>query len=172
MDTSAVNVNVTVDDFDSVLSYPNQSDWQTPDPSSLSFNASGSPWLMGTFHKTDVVGASLSFNFTGMSALLFSKIFANRFSTDAYTGPAIFIYGYAGPSYGWHEVQIDSTSSISSAYAANNASTPYLLFGTNNLTYGFHELVLRNLGAKNGDGSGNELLFDFLQTTVQLGPAG
>jgi hypothetical protein len=66
MDTSAANVNVTVDDFDSVLSYPDQSIWQTPDPSSTSFTANGSPWLMGTYHKTDVVGASVSFNFTGM----------------------------------------------------------------------------------------------------------
>lgn len=66
MDSSAVNINVTVDDFDSILSYPDQSVWQTPDPSSSSFNASASPWLMGTFHKTEAVGASVDFNFTGM----------------------------------------------------------------------------------------------------------
>jgi hypothetical protein len=66
MDKSAVNVNVTIDDFDSVLSYPIQADWTTPDPSSSSFNASATPWWMGTFHKTDVVNASVSFNFTGM----------------------------------------------------------------------------------------------------------
>lgn len=65
MDTSAVNVNVTVDDFDSVVSYPDQSVWQTPDPSSSTFTAVGSPWWMGTYHKTDVVDASFSFNFTG-----------------------------------------------------------------------------------------------------------
>ena len=59
-----------------------------------------------------------------------------------------------------------------SAYAASNASTPHLLFGASNLTYGFHELLLRNLGAKSGDAGGNELLFDFIQTTVQLAPAG
>jgi len=151
MDASAVNVNVTVDDFDSVLSYPDKSQWQTPDPSSTSFNASGSPWLRGTYHQTDVVGASVSFNFTG---------------------PAVFIYGYGGPSYGSYQVQIDSTSSVLSAYASSNASTPYLLFGANNLTYGFHELVLRNLGAKNNDKGGNQLLFDFLQTTAQLAPEG
>lgn len=69
MDNSAVNVNVTVDDFDSVLSYPDQSVWQTPDPSSPSFNASATPWWMGTFHKTEVVGASVNFNFTGMSRM-------------------------------------------------------------------------------------------------------
>lgn len=67
MDSSAVNVNLTVDDFDSVLSYADQSVWQTPDPSSSTFNPSGSPWLMGTYHTTDVVNASLSFNFTGAS---------------------------------------------------------------------------------------------------------
>lgn len=65
MDPTAVNVNVTVDDFDSILSYADQSVWQTPDPSSPTFNATNSPWLMGTFHETDTVGASLSINFTG-----------------------------------------------------------------------------------------------------------
>ena len=92
--------------------------------------------------------------------------------TYVFTGPAVFIYGYAGPSFGSYEVQIDSTSTVLTAYAANNASTPYLLFGANNLTYAFHQLVLRNLGAKNGDAGGNEMLFDFIQTTVQLAPAG
>jgi hypothetical protein len=67
MDASAVNVNVTVDDFDSVISYADQSVWQTPDPSSPSFSASGSSWLMGTYHTTDVLNASFAFNFTGMS---------------------------------------------------------------------------------------------------------
>lgn len=106
---------------------------------------------MGTYHKTDVVGASVTFNFTG---------------------PAVFLYGQTGPSYGSYEVQLDSSSSVSSAYSANNASTPYLLFGTSNLAYGVHTLLLRNLGAQSGDADGNELLFDFIRTTVQLGPAG
>jgi hypothetical protein len=29
-----------------------------------------------------------------------------------------------------------------------------------------------NLGAQNGDNGGNQLLFDYLETTVQLAPAG
>jgi hypothetical protein len=66
MDASAVNANVTVDDFDSVISYADQAAWETPDPSSSSFNASGSQWLMGTYHSTSVANATLSFNFTGM----------------------------------------------------------------------------------------------------------
>ncbi|KAG6844168.1 hypothetical protein H0H87_009287 [Tephrocybe sp. NHM501043] len=151
MDISAVNVNVTVDDFDSVLSYADQSQWQTPDPSSSTFNASATPWLMGTYHKTDTVGASVTFNFTG---------------------PAIFIYGHTGPSYGSYEVQLDSAVSTQSAYAANNASGPSLLYGASNLAYAPHTLTLRNVGAKNGDAGGNTLFFDYLQTTVQLAPAG
>ncbi|KAG6896780.1 hypothetical protein C0992_006130 [Termitomyces sp. T32_za158] len=133
MDFTAVNLNITVDDFDSVLSYPDQSAWQTPDPSSPSFSASATPWWMG---------------------------------------PAIFIYGSSGPPYGSYEVEIDSTVSTLSAYAANNSSGPTLLYGASNLTYAAHTLTLRNVGAKNGDAGGNTLLFDYLQTTVQLAPAG
>ncbi|KAF8064396.1 hypothetical protein FPV67DRAFT_1504838 [Lyophyllum atratum] len=151
MDTSAVNTNVTVDDFDSVLSYPDQSLWQTPDPSSPSFDPSKTPWWMGTYHKTDAIGASVTFNFTG---------------------PALYIYGHSGPSYGSYEVQIDGTTTTSSAYAPTNASGPSLLYAATNLTYAPHTLTLLNLGAKEGDKGGNALFFDYLQTTVQLAPAG
>ncbi|KAF8983296.1 hypothetical protein BDQ17DRAFT_741085 [Cyathus striatus] len=151
MDPSAVNTNVTVDDFDSVLSYADQSDWETPDPSSPSFNDTNSPWLMGTYHKTEIVGAELSFNFTG---------------------PAIYVYGHAGPSYGSYSVQIDSFSANFSSYTPNNASTPHLLYGANNLTYGSHNLVLRNLGTNKGETGGNTFLFDYLQATIQVAPAG
>ncbi|KAG6898996.1 hypothetical protein C0993_001919 [Termitomyces sp. T159_Od127] len=157
MDFSAVNLNITVDDFDSVLSYTNQSAWQTPDPSSPSFDASATPWWMGTYHKTDLVGASVTFNFTGERVV---------------QGPAIFIYGYSGPSYGSYEIEIDSTVSTLSAYATSNSSGSTLLYGTNNLTYAFHTLTLRNVGAKNEDVGGNTFLFDYLQTTIQLAPAG
>ncbi|KAF5366706.1 hypothetical protein D9758_006444 [Tetrapyrgos nigripes] len=151
MDNSAQNFNVSVDDFDSVLSYPDQSLWTTPDPSSSSFNAAGSPWLMGTFHKTETVNASVSFNFTG---------------------PAVFVYGQSGPDYGSYEVQLDSSTVTRSAYSSSNGSTPHLLYEASNLTYGAHQLTLRNLGAQDGDAGGNAFLFDFLRFTVQLAPAG
>jgi hypothetical protein len=169
MDASAVNVNVTVDDFDSVISYADQSVWQTPDPSSPSFNASGSSWLMGTYHTTDVLNASFAFNFTGTSRLHGLTGIPMYFHL---LGPAIYIYGYAGPSYGSYEVQIDTSSSILSAYSSSNTSTPHLLYGANNLTYGPHELAIRNLGKRGEDAGGNNFLFDFLQTTVQMAPAG
>ncbi|KAJ3837274.1 hypothetical protein F5878DRAFT_622882 [Lentinula raphanica] len=153
MDLSAVNFNVTVDDFDSVLAYGDQSLWTTPDPSSSDYHPESSPWLLGTFHQTDTVNASVSFNFTG---------------------PALYIYGYSGPEYGSYEVQLDSVSTTASAYSTSNGSTPHLLYGISNLTYGEHELTLRNLGSvsSNGDGGGSSLLLDFLRFTVQLAPSG
>ncbi|KAE9391128.1 hypothetical protein BT96DRAFT_925449 [Gymnopus androsaceus JB14] len=152
MDSSAVNINVTVDDFDSVLSYADQSVWTTPDPSSSDYNPENSEWLLGTFHKTDTVNATISFNFTG---------------------PALYIFGFSGPEYGSYQVQLDSSSTIASAYSSSNGSTPFLLYGANNLTYGPHELTLKNLGAVSnmGDEGGNSFLFDFLRFTVQLAPS-
>ncbi|KAF5363126.1 hypothetical protein D9757_007965 [Collybiopsis confluens] len=149
MDSSAVNINITVDDFDSVLAYADQSVWTTPDPSSADYHPSSSQWLLGTYHKTDTVNATN-------------------------TGPALYIYGFSGPDYGSYEVQLDGISTKASAFSSNNASTPHLLYGTNNLTYSVHELTLRNLGAVsgNGDGGGNSLLFDFLEFSVQLAPGG
>ncbi|KAJ7480584.1 hypothetical protein FB451DRAFT_1085772 [Mycena latifolia] len=151
MDASAVNANVTVDDFDSVVLYADQAAWETPDPSSSTFDAKTSEWLMGTYHNTSVVGASLSFNFTG---------------------PAIYVFGAGGPAYGSFEVGLDGTTTQASAYAASNASAPYLLYGARNLTYAVHTLSLRNLGRQGSDAGGSAFLFDFLRTTVQLAPAG
>ncbi len=66
MDASAVNVNVSVDDFDSILSYsPDQAPWVTPDPFSADVNLETTPWWLGTYHRTEQVDASISLNFTG-----------------------------------------------------------------------------------------------------------
>ncbi|KAJ6584328.1 hypothetical protein B0H19DRAFT_1104723 [Mycena capillaripes] len=151
MDASAVNANFTVDDFDSVVSYADQAAWETPDPSSSSFNASTSQWLMGTYHSTTVANATVSFKFTG---------------------PAIYVFGASGPAYGSYEVLLDGTSTTKSAYAASNASAPYLLYSADSLSYAAHTLTLRNLGKQGTDAGGGAFLFDFLRATVQLAPAG
>ncbi|KAJ7786707.1 hypothetical protein B0H14DRAFT_2957842 [Mycena olivaceomarginata] len=151
MDASAVNANVTVDDFDSVVSYAEQAAWETPDPSSSSFSANGSQWLMGTYHSTTVTNATISFNFTG---------------------PAVYAFGASGPDYGSYEVLVDGKSTTKSAYAASNASAPYLLYSADSLTYSPHTLTLRNLGKQGTDAGGGAFLFDFLRATVQLAPAG
>ncbi|KAJ3875538.1 hypothetical protein F5051DRAFT_462013 [Lentinula edodes] len=129
-----------------------ESVWTTPDPSSSDYLPEHSPWLLGTFHKSDTVNASINFNFTG---------------------PALYAYGVSGPEYGSYEFLLDS-SVTASAYSSSNGSTPHFLYGTSNLSYGEREITLRNLGAisSNGDGGGSSLLFDFLRFTVQLAPAG
>ncbi|KAK7696438.1 hypothetical protein QCA50_001095 [Cerrena zonata] len=151
MDASAVNINVTVDDFDAIVNYADQSQWFTPDPSSADFDAKASPWWMGTFHKTESIGASFSFNFTG---------------------PAIYIYGQKGPDYGSFSVELDSNSQTLSAYATENGTAPVALFSTNSLSYSNHQLTIKNLGKQGQDGGGNAFMFDSLQNTVQVAPAG
>lgn len=137
----------------------------TPDPSSPSFDAANSQWLMETYHTTQTVNAMVRFNFTGTCRFHPIRVFIPTFSS-VIPGPAIFIYGYSGPDYGSYEVDVDSSSSTFSAYASSNGSTPHLLYGANHLTYSDHQLTLRNLGARSGDGDGNMLLFDFLRFTV------
>jgi len=65
MDASAVNWNVTIDDFDSLLTYNDQAVWETPDPSAAGFDPSTSPWLRGTYHQTKSKGTFVSLNITG-----------------------------------------------------------------------------------------------------------
>lgn len=67
MDPGAVNQNITIDDFDSVVTYADQSQWYTPNPQdSLPFNQSSTPWRAGTYHLTSTPNASFTFNFDGM----------------------------------------------------------------------------------------------------------
>ncbi|KAF9012781.1 hypothetical protein BDZ89DRAFT_1023937 [Hymenopellis radicata] len=152
MDASALNVNVSVDDFDSILSYsPDQAPWVTPDPFSADVNLETTPWWLGTYHRTEQIDASISLNFTG---------------------PAIYVYGMAGPEYGSFEVGIDDNKTTLSAYAAENGTAPHLLYSTDKLAYTNHTLTLKNLGKLDGDKGGNAFLFDFLYMTVQMAPAG
>lgn len=68
MDPSAVNWNVTIDDFDSILTYEDPGVWTTPDPSASDYSTAG-PWLRGTYHQTDSKGASVALNITGQSVM-------------------------------------------------------------------------------------------------------
>jgi hypothetical protein len=61
------NLNVTIDDFDSVIQYDVPTDWQTPDPSNKQSAATAEAFAFGTFHTTTVPNASFSLNFTGDS---------------------------------------------------------------------------------------------------------
>ncbi|KAG8984073.1 hypothetical protein FRB93_006802 [Tulasnella sp. JGI-2019a] len=154
MDPTAVNTNVTIDDWDSILNYANPADWQTPDPQSppLATVLPTTPWLDGTYHQTGVVNASITLDFQG---------------------PAIYVFGASGPTYGSYAVSIDGVETTYSAYATSNATTPHLLYGNGALAYSSHTLQLRNLGAAQASDQGaSAFLLDFILATVQLGPAG
>lgn len=88
------------------------------------------------------------------------------------TGPAIYVYGHNGPEYGSFEVTLDGEKRTISAYAASDAENPLVVYKADNLTYGKHELSLRNLGAKDGELGGGAFVLDSLQQTIQLAPAG
>ncbi|PPQ83210.1 hypothetical protein CVT25_004269 [Psilocybe cyanescens] len=153
MDLSAVNWNVTIDDFDSILTYEDQSVWTTPDPSVPNFDPTNSPWLRGTFHQTTIKGASVSLNITG---------------------PALYVYGSTGPTFGSYEIEIDSTVLRYSAYSQTSKNVSTLLFAASNLTFANHNVVLRNVGAQvdAGDKGGDGFLLDYIHSTIQLAPAG
>ncbi|KAG8843084.1 hypothetical protein FRB96_004372 [Tulasnella sp. 330] len=154
LNKSAVNFNVTIDDLIPVLNYTNPYDWQTPDPQSSALAAASTtnPWLEGTWHKTTVVNASVILNFEG---------------------PAIYIFGASGPQYGSYAVTVDDVQWTYSAHSATNASNPHLLYGNPNLSYGTHQLTIRNLGAAHpSDEGASALLLDYILTTIQLAPPG
>lgn len=99
------------------------------------------------------------------------RLFAKRAVADSHQGPALYIYGFSGPDYGSFEVAIDGEKTLS-AYAAENGTTPHLLYKSDTLAYTTHTLTLTNKGALDGDAGGNAFLFDFLYLTVQMAPAG
>ncbi|KAJ7191686.1 hypothetical protein GGX14DRAFT_481021 [Mycena pura] len=147
-DVAVTKFNLTVDDFDSLITYPVQSQWTTPDPSA-GRNPALAEWFDETFHRTNVTGASFSFGFKGSE---------------------FFLYGAAGPAFGSYEIDIDGHAEELSAHAAQNASE-HLLFHARRLPYTTHIVTVTNLGPRRR-GDGTDLLVDFLQTTVDLAPAG
>ncbi|KAJ2927990.1 hypothetical protein H1R20_g9115, partial [Candolleomyces eurysporus] len=153
MDPTAVNVNITADDFDTVLVYEDQAQWTTPDPSSRDFDGNDPAYLRGTYHLTETKGAAVRLNFTG---------------------PALYVYGHKGPRFGSIRIGLDTATIEVSAYAASESTSPTLLYSTSNLTYARHSLALTNVGAVSsaGDAGGDAFLLDFIQWTIQAAPAG
>ncbi|KAF7333275.1 hypothetical protein MSAN_02422000 [Mycena sanguinolenta] len=145
---SNVKFTLAVDDFDSVITYANQSHWTTPDPSAAPDPALNI-WFDATYHRTNVSGASFSFDFKGSQ---------------------ISLYGAAGPAFGSYEIDIDGWVETHSAHIAKNVSG-YPLFSTDTLSYTDHTVKVTNLGAKHR-GEGTDFLVDLIKTTVDIAPAG
>jgi hypothetical protein len=82
------------------------------------------------------------------------------------TGSALYVWGASGPSYGNYSITIDDVYEYRhTAYAAENATERHLLFGTDQLVYGPHEITVANTGPGN-------LLLDMFVVGVELGDAG
>ncbi|KAF7326192.1 hypothetical protein MKEN_00471400 [Mycena kentingensis (nom. inval.)] len=155
----STKTNVSIDDFDSLITYPVQSQWTTPDPSRGPGPAEAG-WFDGTYHhRTNVTHAQFSFSFTG---------------TDVY------IFGGAGPAFGWYKVTIDRTQHYTrSAYvdvteepAQTQSTRQHLLFHRSGLRGDKrHTVVVENLGSQK-HGEGTDLLVDLVKTTVDIAPAG
>ncbi|KAL0069941.1 hypothetical protein AAF712_002836 [Marasmius tenuissimus] len=153
--SSSTNTTITtplvVDDFDCILNYTDHTAWTTPDPWSSTYNSDSPEWVRGTWHKTEVVGEKSEVKFD-------------------FIGPSITVYGHSGPSYGSYSVTIDDKVTLTrSAYATSNASLPYALYTTTNLTNAAHTIKLRNLGKQGSDAGGNALLLDFITVPIVLG---
>ncbi|CED84703.1 hypothetical protein [Phaffia rhodozyma] len=149
--------NLTVDDFDSLLSYADQTQWSTPNPqlnpgwfNDTSQAGADAVWHEATWHKTNVPGASVAFNFTGSS---------------------LYVWGATGPTCGSYQITLDGNVSNHTAYNTVNGTDRFLLYGASNLSYSAHELTLQNLGDLDGQ-SGGELLLDLVEVAVAFAGAG
>jgi len=121
------------------------------DPSKTTTSGDFAAYFDRTYHATTTANASWSFDFRG---------------TDLY------VYGAAGPSYGSYAVDLDGNQTTQTAFAAANASLPYLLYAAHNLSNAStHSVTVTNLGAADAQ-EGSRMLLDYIQTTVQLAPEG
>lgn len=85
------------------------------------------------------------------------------------SGTDIYVYGAAsGPVL----IDLDGDLTTLSASIQSNATSPHLLYSAHNLTNSTtHSLLMTNLGAADGQ-AGDQMLLDYIQTTVQLAPEG
>lgn len=88
-------------------------------------------------------------------------------------GPAVYVYGAAGPQYGSYAIALDGTETTHSAHSSTNQTLPYLLYSNTTLPYANHTITIRNLGAsQSSDAGASAFLLDYILTTVQLAPQG
>lgn len=144
------SINVTIDDFDALWTYSDDSAFYTNDPSKN--EEAFAVFRDGTAHFTSNASAYVNLTFVG-------------------TG--LDIYGASGPAYGSYDVQIDGQSTIATAYAPENGTTPYLMYTTSGLNVSQeHTLVLRNLGNNGNTTQGSLMLLDFASLSVPISAQG
>ena len=87
----------------------------------------------------------------------------------SFTGTALKLFGPKGPAYGNFSVSFDKEianpyQETFSAYSAENATEPQVLYETDQLAYGFHTITVAN--------QGSGLLVDRMEFTVPVGGEG
>ncbi|WWD22547.1 hypothetical protein CI109_107040 [Kwoniella shandongensis] len=128
--------NVTVDDFDSLITYSDYSQWTTPNPQDHPswYNATGDvtgvPWHEATIHYTTIPNASFSLNSTATS---------------------IWIYGTLNTTSPNYTVTIDGQSTQGTGTQGDGR---VLLYSSTGLGEGGHEISLTH----NGGGLGLDLI--------------
>ncbi|KAK1226321.1 hypothetical protein PQX77_010706 [Marasmius sp. AFHP31] len=148
---TTITTPLIIDDFDCILNYTDHTAWTTPDPTSPTYNPDSPEWVRGTWHRTEVAGER------------------SEVKLD-FIGPSITVYGHSGPSYGSYSITIDDKVTLTrSAYSPSNASLPYPLYTTTNLTNAAHTIKLRNIGKQATDGGGGAFLLDFVTVPIVLG---
>ena len=166
MNPFAINLPVTIDDFDPVVSYSNQWQWTTPDPSAPDFVVTDEFW-QGTYHSTNAVGATAFILFTGTLCFV-APVTRNP---NLGIGSEIEVYGRKGPTYGSFSVTLDRNITEHTAFDRVNSTNSTLLFSATNLTYDRHALILTNLGPKTTD-EGSSFLLDYVKWRFEAAPAG
>ncbi|KAK8845599.1 hypothetical protein IAR55_006315 [Kwoniella newhampshirensis] len=120
--------NITIDDFDSVITYSDYGQWTTPNPQdhptwyNASQDVTGVPWHEATIHWTTIPSASFGLNFTATS---------------------IWIYGSLNTTNTNYTVTLDGQSQPGSGTAGDGR---VVLYESTSLTAGGHEISVTNQG--------------------------
>ncbi|KAF8305881.1 hypothetical protein DL93DRAFT_2089189 [Clavulina sp. PMI_390] len=147
MSIRSASQTVTVDDFESVVQYSNNADFSTPDPSNATQVAlqKSAGYYMGTYHSTNVQGATWSLNFTGTS---------------------IAVFGSTGPSFGSYTINLDGNTTSHSGWAdSSTACNGCQLYEATGLSAGpTHTITFTN--------GNSTMLLDSIKFITDIGASG
>jgi len=154
-DDGSTYTNLTIDDFDPVV-VGSEGHWLTPlTDSDMSAVRPGDDrsWHLGTYKRTETKNATLKIGFWGSE---------------------ISLYGDRGPTYGAYSLTLDDETPVveSAFYPALATGDAGWLYTFRNLTDEYHELVITNLGTREGLLEGESFLFDYALVKQRVGLKG
>ncbi|TFK29179.1 hypothetical protein FA15DRAFT_429398 [Coprinopsis marcescibilis] len=155
-DGSTYYTNTTIDDFSPLVTFSEDGNWLTvrTDPASSAVRpAPQRNWFLGTYKRTEIRNATVTIQFYGSE---------------------LYLYGDKGPNFGVYLLELDEdTPILQTAYEqASGTDRAQLLYTFRDLTEGRHDLVITNLGTREGLNDGPSLLFDFAIARQKVGVPG